>query len=244
MNKIMIIDIPLNSKEHPFFYGFEKKYKVANNMAQTKEWISYRIGIFMKYTFKCLIHQTNQNFTCIVRYEKSSEEIITKELSKYQKLPNNIIFTTDGDEFIKNSIKKYDYLYHIRLDSDNMYSTDFIQILWNMEYSEGLQCILCQNGYIYDNIHNRIATIYHKSPSFYALIYKTEDYLNDKKYIIEDDHIGAYKLNHKTIDSNCFIIIVHGRNLSNRFDSIVNAFNCTLLDENEKNNIFKEWSIE
>lgn len=191
LDKIMIIDIPLNSKDHPFFYEFEKKYKEAHIKAQTRAWIEYRINIFMKYTFQCLINQTNRNFVCIVRYEKNSEKFILDELNKYNRLPENIIFTSDGEGFIKNAIKKYYYLYHIRLDSDNMYNVNFIQALWNMEYVEGLQCILCQNGYIYDNINNRIATIYHRSSSFYALIYKTKDYLNDKKYIVEADHIGA-----------------------------------------------------
>ncbi|MDO7203606.1 hypothetical protein Q5M85_04635 [Paraclostridium bifermentans] len=56
----------------------------------------------MKYTGKSLINQTNQDFKCVVRYAKESENLIFDALSKYPKLPGNIIFTDDGESYIEN----------------------------------------------------------------------------------------------------------------------------------------------
>ena len=95
--KIMIIDIPFNILDHPFWCGFKILYSPISQKAQTKEWIDPRIDVFMDYTAKSLINQTNQNFKCILRHTPGTKEVIHDSLSRYPKLPDNIIFTDDGD---------------------------------------------------------------------------------------------------------------------------------------------------
>ena len=49
------------------------------------------------------------------------------------KIPDNIIFTSDGDKYIEDVITDYKYIYHIRIDSDNMFSKDFIENLYQVD---------------------------------------------------------------------------------------------------------------
>ncbi len=243
INKIIIVDIPFNCKKHPFWSDFEKVYEKHHILAQSKEWIDYRIDILIKYTLKSLKKQINQKFYCIVRYEKTSEKLIFDALSKYETLPSNIIFTYEGDNLIEGYIKDYDYLYHVRIDSDNMYYPEFIQKINDIEYLDGLECILCTNGYMFDESSKRVASMYHKSPSFYTLIYKTKEYMDGYRIRFTSDHGGAYLLNNIKITDYSFMIIVHGNNLANNFDVIMRAFKCTQLDDKMSQEILKKWDI-
>ena len=257
MNKeiAMIIDIPFNTPTNPFWPGFEhaSEYDNSRKNSQTKKWIDYRIDIFMKYTALSLINQTNQNFKCVVRYTKETENLILDALSKYKKLPDNIIFTSDGDKYIEDAIADYKYIYHIRIDSDNMFSKDFIENLYQVEYYEGLECILAQNGYMYDAVNNILATIFHGSPSFYALIYTVDDFLGGFRHNTQPDHWGAVKLVHEKIESPSYLIVVHEENLSNNFEVILDfpcevvlVFPCieaSVVSSDERDKVLKSFNL-
>lgn len=244
-NKIMIIDIPFNIADNPFWPGFKNLYPQAKNTSQTKEWIDYRIDIFNRYTLGSLKNQTNQNFKCVVRYSKESEELVLDALSRYEKLPSNIIFTIDGDNVIKDLIKDYEYIYHIRIDSDNMYEKNFIDALYKIPYYDGLKCILCQKGYIYEEANKRLASMIHGSPSFYALIYSVDSFLSGVRYNTDPDHWGAIKLEHKIIEEYSYMVIVHGKNVSNEFNAILNykPLRAKTVEEEEKEAILKHFNI-
>lgn len=245
---IMLIDIPFNTGYHPFWPEFETitYYDDSKKAAQTKEWIDYRIGIFFKYTLNSLINQTNQNFKCVVRYSKGTEELVKSALSKYEDLPDNVMFTSNGDEYIEKVIDGYKYIYHIRLDSDNMYSKDFVQQLYDIEYYEELQCILCQVGYMYEIKTSRLAKVNHGSPSFYALIYTVDDFICGFRHYVVEDHWGAAQLVNEKIKTVSYMIIVHGKNVSNEFDVVLEyPFIETkeIEDEKEKEIILREFNI-
>lgn len=241
----MIIDIPFNVCEHPFWFEFKVLYASSACRSQTKEWIDYRIDIFMKYTAKSLINQTNQNFKCIVRYIKETKHLIDEALLKYPKLPDNIIFTDDGDKTIKEIISDYKYMYHIRIDSDNMFSPDYIEQLHNIKYHKDLQCILCQRGYIYETNKNILVHMTHPSPSFYALIYTVDSFLSGLRYYVKDDHWGAMNLIHETIPTPSYIVIIHGLNISNDLEDIL-AFGyiqTSIATEEEKEQILNKFNL-
>ncbi|MGL4736257.1 MAG: hypothetical protein ACRCW2_02270, partial [Cellulosilyticaceae bacterium] len=63
----------------------------------TKDWIAYRLSIFMKYTYASLVRQYNQAFKAFIQYDPVSERLLREELEKYPKLNDNIIFTPDFD---------------------------------------------------------------------------------------------------------------------------------------------------
>ncbi|EQK43167.1 rhamnosyl transferase family protein [[Clostridium] bifermentans ATCC 638] len=243
---IMVIDIPFNVPENPFWPGFKDVYNDSKKLSQTKEWIEYRIEIFNKYTLRSLKNQTNQNFKCIMRYTKETEEIVFNSLSKYDKLPDNVIFTSDGDETIYSLIQGYDYIYHIRIDSDNMFSKDYIDILYKTPYYEELECILCKNGYMYEIEGDRLASMEHGSPSFYALVYTVDDFYFGFRHNTEPDHWGAANLTHKVIDTHSYLVIVHEKNVSNSFNMVLNYPHIKTVEifKEEKEEILKSFDLK
>lgn len=235
MNKKIIINILFNVDP-----GWKKNPHEFTRL--TKEWIDYRIDIFMKYTCESLKKQTNQDFMCFIAYDKLSKDLIKSSLDKYESLPNNIVFT---DNIFRDTIleikKGCDYVYITRLDSDNMYNRHFVQKLYDVKINEDTKAILAQRGYAYNTTTKEIATYYDESPPFFALVYKSQDYLNGKYHRVEGGHPGIIKLNPILIDGYNFIVVVHELNTLNRF---YNGFYEKLIeDENERNRLITELNI-
>jgi hypothetical protein len=209
----------------------------------SKEWIDYRISIFMKYTCESLKNQSNQNFTAIINYDESSEVLIKDALSQYPKLPNNIIFNSSkGGISLDNLIRGYDYLYLTRLDCDDMYHPSFIQQLFDIEHDENLECIINQEGYIYDCLNDRLGIWYYVSPPFYTLIYKVDDFLKGLRHNIPNGHRDAINLNHYIIQKRNFMVIAHSKNTSTSFDK---KFTKEVIeDEKLKDEIKKEFKVK
>lgn len=241
----MIIDIPFNVIEHPFWFEFKVLYSHTASISQTKDWIDYRVDIFMKYTAKSLINQTNQNFKCIVRHTTNTKSLILDALSKYPQLPDNILFTDDGDSTIKEIISGYKYIYHIRIDSDNMFSPDYIEKLHNIKYYNSLECILSQQGYMYHTKENILAHMHHPSPSFYALVYTVENFLLGLRYYVKDDHWGAAAYNHEIVQTPSYMIIIHELNISNNFHVILEYpyIKTWLATNHEKDEVLKFFNL-
>lgn len=187
----------------------------------SESWIKYRISIFMNYTLKSLVNQTNQDFTTVIQYDEKSEKTITEELKKYKKLPENIIFTSSKNSkaLIDQLIIGFDQLYLVRLDSDDMYHKSFIDYLHNFTPKEETMVLINQHGYIYDAVQNEITTTYRKSPPFYVLIYKTKDYLEGNRYSNIGGHTAMIKLPHEIFDERNFTIVVHSKNVLTKFNT-------------------------
>lgn len=185
-----------------------------------KEWIEERIKIFMNFTLKSLKAQTNQDFLALMKYEDKSKEIIENALKKYPNLPNNIKFIAKSnyEKKVKEVIKGYDYLYLVRLDSDDLYHKTYIQQQYDYKHDISTQAIITQNGYIYDSIKKQMAKSHLRSPSYYTLIYKVKDYLAGKRYIIPGGHPNVIKLlNHEIIKRPNYIRLIHSTNNSSTF---------------------------
>lgn len=186
----------------------------------SQEWIDYRMKIFMLYTLKSLKQQTNQNFLQLLKYDPQSEEQIQKSLSQYDKLPANIRFVRYSDEYKQefiNYIQGSRQFYLTRLDSDNLYQHEFIEQLHQYQPNENTEVLINQHGYIYDVTSKRLAHFYHFSPSFYSLIYNTDDYLNGKRYTFRS-HRNAIKLKHELLPAGNFMVLVHNNNVLYVFD--------------------------
>ncbi len=212
IDKKIIVRILLNA--------WKKDERIFN-----KDWINQRISIFMKYTMLSLKNQSDKNFTTYVLCHKDTKSIIDKELSNYNKLPENINFVTPKQykQSLNEKIKNSNYIYLVRLDSDDMYNINFIEKLQNFKPKSNTQVLICQNGYVYDVNKNQIAKYWHRSPQFYTFIYKTSDFLKGKRYELKGGHYGAFDLNHEFIKGYNFINLVHSSN--------------TLYDKNIKNKI-------
>lgn len=211
--------IVIQSTLNCWTYQNHKVLSKTSNVRLTKQWIEGRINIFMNYTLKCLKAQTNQEFIANIMYEDCTEDIVQKALGKYNTLPDNIQFCkkSDNKSIIKKAIDDYEYLYLVRLDSDDMYHKSYIQQLYDYNHKDSTQVLINQNGFIYDSMNNKIVKCHCESPTFYTLIYNTKDYLSGIRYKLIGGHPGAIKLSHEIISNYNYIWHVHSSNVLSNF---------------------------
>ncbi|MCM1989301.1 glycosyltransferase family A protein [Oceanirhabdus seepicola] len=212
MSKIIYIRIKLNV----FEYKENVKTQGKEVKGFTKEWIENRIDIFMNYTLKSLKNQTNQNFLARVIYHHSTEKIVKQTLAKYDELPNNVKFLTrkQYNQDILEVIKGHDYLYFVRLDSDDMYHKSYIQKLHDYQPKKETKALINQKGYVYDSINNRLIEFFHKSPPFFTFIFKVEEFLSGVRwYKTEHGHTGVIKLPHEILQGRNYIFHAHNNNV-------------------------------
>jgi hypothetical protein len=183
-----------------------------------------------------------------------SELIIKKYLSKCENIPNNIIFTAVGDALISNLVSdsNCDYVYKLRLDSDNMIHPSFVENLKLISPRKELQCIIGCKGYIYDIEMNRLAYWNHNSSAFNTYLYDSKNYNFNKNMPSTEPeyHMSAINLNHEFLYSNSsdgrsYLIVIHGSNLQNEFNELLNSDYCSgmVMDLDLKDKILKEFFV-
>ena len=214
MEKVIIIN--------SIFNKLKKKHEKNNPNPQivlTKKWIEERMNVFMNSTSTSLQKQTNQNFIAIIQYEDSTEKMIFEALQKYPNLPENIMFirSSKAAHLISQKIRDFQKLYLVRIDSDDMYHSNFVNILHKYNPMPKTKALINQHGFIYDSIHHRLAPFHRESPPFYTFIYNTEDYLNGTRYKIST-HREAIQLPHEVLKGNNFMVNIHSINSSTTFD--------------------------
>lgn len=192
----------------------------------TKEWIDYRIDLFIKYTYSSLINQTYQDFLALIYYDVNSHDLVLDALSKYPKLADNIIFrpmiSTIGfeqiceDDFVKESIVGYDYLYLVPFDSDNLMHPQYLQKLIDFQIKSDTQCIINRNVYIYDIPTDTMLSF--TTPDhhcgLYALIYDVNSYINGLRYKYVN-HGDVVHLTHEYLLHEYVMVLIHGTNILN-----------------------------
>ncbi len=186
----------------------------------SKKWIENRIDIFMKFTLQSIKNQSNQDFLYLIRYDSSTENIIRDTLGNYAKLPTNVKFIQEPffEEYKINYIDNSEELFITRLDSDDLYHKSYIQALHDHSPHESTQILISQDGFIYDSLQHRLAYWSYESPPFYALVYKTEEYLKGKRHKFRK-HSGAIKLRHEILSPGLFCVLIHSDNTLGVFNS-------------------------
>jgi hypothetical protein len=224
-SKIVMIDIPLNTVD---FFNLRNQ-----NRGLTREWLEYRISVFFKYTLRSLLAQTNKNFKCIVHVHEATFDLVKTILEKYEKLPDNIVFATDGDLLFKNISKQYRTILKLRLDSDNIIHPSFVDRLYQLDLEPRTEVIIGRRGYLYDSVTGRLAFWNHNSSAFNTYVYNSENYDVAKSLNSHDPefHMSAIRLSHHFLDSDShdgrsYIIVAHGENLQNDFDELINCEHC------------------
>ncbi|MCF6800099.1 glycosyltransferase [Priestia megaterium] len=248
MNKKIIVYIPFNNMD---VLG-------KLNIALTKEWIDKRILIFMNYTLRSIKNQTNQDFIAYVVYHVKSKNFIEQALAKYPPLPPNIHFIMDENYEIKvkEIIKNYKFFYELHLYSDDMYHKTFVEQLQNYEHKSRTAVLICQNGYIYDSIHNRLAKYFNFSSSFNCFIYNVGDYLNGNRHKMAG-WTTAIRFPHEKLEKPNYINHCHDTNSAFYFENermrkhdkdvwkynqgATALFGEEITNENEKKKILEEY---
>lgn len=244
--KSIIIDIPLNTIT---YFNQRNGFK-----GLTIEWLEYRLNLFFKTTFRSLINQTDTDFFAIIHYMPETELIVKNFLAKIPMIPSNIIFTAVGDALINSLVgNKGGFVYKLRLDSDNVIHPTFIERLKLIHPKKDLQCIIGRKGYIYDIEKKRLAYWDHNSSAFNTYIYDEKMYDSFKNIPSTEPeyHMSAVNLNHEflyanSIEGRSYLIVIHGDNLQNEFNELVNSDCCSGLinDEDQKSQILKDFFID
>lgn len=192
----------------------------------TLEWIKDRIKIFQEFTLKSLKLQTNQNFNAFICYQDSNDEIIKAELNRYESLPDNVHFVMKSEyqEKIKKCLKGHEYVYFVRLDTDDAYHKSLVQQLYDYKPQKGTASLINRSGYIYDSINKEIGKAFCKVVTFYTFIYKVEDYLEGNVFNhdftdVDTEQYIALKVPHEFIEKRNYLWHVHNKNAVTNFDS-------------------------
>lgn len=203
----------------------------------TEEWINKRIFLFMNFTLKSLINQSNPNYLAFIVYHDSTKQYIENALLNYPPLPFNIRFVSSSEyeKTVINTLNGYKYFYELHLYSDDAYHKNYIDFLYRYRPSLQTKVLICQNGYIYDSARNELAEYFNFSSSFNCLIYRVKDYLKGMRHNIFQPSetgiwTGAIKLPHEIIEDRFYINHIHKVN---------SAF--FLEDEKKENPVQKYW---
>lgn len=219
----------------------------------TEEWIDYRLKVFMKYTYKGLINQTNQNFKAFIEYDPLSEEIIRRKLAAYGPLSPNVEFVTDFNRSLEAYIKDTDYVGILYLDSDNMLHSSFIEQIYRQPV-EKLQVILAPSGYVYEEATGKVGLYAHPYPdTFYVLIYKVQDYLNGYRHPYPCNQYGDVSYgNHflrcrfTYLQGQAYIVTIHKKNITHELDRmlLMGTVRYILTDQEEIRGILQTFGVQ
>lgn len=183
-----------------------------------QEWINYRMGLTMDYTARSFIGQSDQNFHAFIYYMDGTEELIRKALQPYPPLPSNIRFVpvSERDARVSEAIQGSERAYVARTDSDNMFSRDYVERLRAFAPKRTTEVIITQHGYLYDCATHRMATVTYRSPSFFAFLYSTQDYLAGKRYAVKT-HNDAIHYKYELLGGRNYVVVIHQSNELLRF---------------------------
>lgn len=212
MKKKIVIRVPFNN------IGSKKE-------SLTKEWIEKRIWIFMNYTLKSLLGQSSQDYLALILYNAKTESTIKETLENYEPLPSNIKFipSQDFESEVRKSVKGYDFMYNVHLESDDMYHRSYIKLLHKHTPKNGVVALIPQYGYVYDSIQHRLGKFFFWVPSFGAIIYNVNDFLEGKRHKLDQGWRSSLKLPHEFIcvKNPIWINHVHSKNTGISFNRIL-----------------------
>lgn len=235
MDRKIIIQISLNTRSK----GGESTSRFDKELNKT--WIENRLRIFRQYTLQSLKAQTNQDFLVLINCHDETLNIINEFLNGFEKLPENIkiVGTTKFKEEVKNAITGFKYLYLVRLDSDDMYHKDFVNLISNYNNLIGTEALMNKNGYVYNHNTKELAKWEFFSPPFYTLIYDVDNYLKGQRYYLERGHCGIRLLKYEILPGENYMIIVHKDNMTTTWE--YEARKSLILDNKDK--ILKEFGL-
>jgi hypothetical protein len=199
-------------------------------------WLNKRYVFFRDNTLKRLREQTNKDWVLWVNCQDGMQEQIDELIKLLESSPINVVYTFgDGPvpvevvgvyPFLQEELKQSDYVYVTRIDSDDLYSSDAIQIARDVKPTvEGrVEASMFCRGYLYDVNTGRLGV--YKSPStpFHTIMIPTPAFLNPDRYRDEvwskvGDHSAVNRqLPMQTLPDWKFTVLIHGNNFISNFD--------------------------
>ena len=208
-----------------------------------EDWLKYRVGLFKDYCLKSLEAQTNQWFTALIRCRDETIPFIKGEMGT---LPENVLIVgvAEHNEKIEELTEGYNMLYLVRVDSDDMWEKNFIDMLHNYTPKPETEMLINQCCYNYDIKSGRIASFFYTSPQSYVQIYKREEYMKGKRYRLKNGHGGAILLKHEIIAGINYMDTVHKTNTISIFHPPNYNQWKEIEDKDDIKEILKDFGIE
>lgn len=208
-----------------------------------EEWIKFRLKLFTHYALKSLKAQTNQDFIFLLRCRDETIPLIKKDLEGI--IPENvfIVGVAEFHEKVRELTKDYDYLYLVRLDSDDMWVRTFVDMLHNYSAKPETEVLLSQYCYNYDIKNKRLSSFFYPSPQSYVLVYKSTEYAEGKRYHLKGGHGGAIFMKHEIIPGFNYMDTIHQTNTCSHFYGNVWKDWKEIKDKDEIKNILIEFGI-
>lgn len=206
----------------------------------SKEWIEERIYLFQNYTRVSLESQTHQEFLTVLRVHPDTVDLVTSCLQKYDKLNDNIIFTTTPKELIRSYITGSDELYLAQIDSDDMYHPNYMKILSEYTPKETTSALINKKGYLYELATDKLCHYSNFSPSVFVQLLPVKEYLNHYIYYPEFSHVFTTHFPHEEFPENNFIIMAHKKNT---FTTAPRYYPFEITDSKEKNSILSTFHL-
>lgn len=217
------------------------RLKIIGNLSSMKEELTY----LFKYTLQSIISQTNQDYWCIVEYQKEAEELLSEEKQKYPHIAEKILFTTSMRDLIKSllideSLSGYEDIWFIKINTRQVYPLDMIEQFNNYMRSSRIRVLILQQGYIYNSSNKQLYKYIGSDIAAYIYVCGIEEY---KKHFCVYDYYHPHILEKKyPIFKNALleqkVLSIKAQILNEQAEKLI------LLTSDEKNKCLASFKLE
>ena len=191
------------------------------HLENDRKWMNRRAEIMNRYTIPSMRAQTCKDFKWWIEVREDTVDYFAPMLD-LEGVPAVILprpAVTDHREganaawerepaHVRERVIEPEF-WEVRLNSDDLYRRTFIETLQKMEVRAGTQCILPRAGYYWFLREGKLYKTKHTSPPFYALIYRTEDWLSGYRHPLPKGHRAARHLRNQDMVGRQWVWIVH-----------------------------------
>ena len=149
-----------------------------------ESWLEKRVEFMMTHTALSLQNQTDQDFEWKIYSREKTYDFIYDKLIQYDmsKLKWDLIEFGDADDEIIRKNNPGDELILVRLNSDDLYHSSFINLIRQFIVKPGTEALVFQKGYMWYQKEKVIVERHFPSPPFYGLIYDYNEFKEGKRY--------------------------------------------------------------
>ncbi len=203
-------------------YGCKLKNPENNPMDRIldDDYLNSRFNIFEEYTLKSMKGQTNQNFTWLVLFHKRTPDKFKQKIEQLKNEYNFVdLYFDDNDKFKFSDYCEDNIEWFItsRIDNDDMFSDDYIEIIQNYANNNLHACVLSfEKGLKYDLDSKKTYEYERKDNHFLSMIgKKDEDILQYNHAKILDSGKEVIFLN---TNKPMWTEIIHESNVTNKIN--------------------------
>lgn len=185
-----------------------------------QQWLNDRYKFFAENTLRSLRAQTFQDFTVWFCCGVGMEDMVV-DLINTPNLPKWMI--TFGDCYPIDRVDNSDYTYVTRIDSDDLYSWDALQLANDCRPKEmgRVEASMFCRGYIHDIRTKRTGLFLNPSPPFHTMMIPTPQFIDSSKYRaldIGDHSVVRGRWNTQILPHFKFAVLVHDNNFLTDFN--------------------------